>query len=350
MIDLFDIVGRMGTSCLRLLPAELAHDTGMWLAKSRILESLPDPILVDHGIKMNVTIPGIGPLPHPFGLAAGFDKNCLAPNAFIKMGFSFIELGTITPLAQPGNPKPRMFRLSDQRAIINRMGFNSDGLEVVRKRLNQAAWTVYHPALGVNIGKNRDTDLSQAASDFVKGAKAFESACRYLVINISSPNTPGLRDLASLDFLSELGRQLGPFVQKSWVKLDPDLPRTLFQELVVHIQKCGFQGVVLSNTHMVQAPERGGLSGHPLLSQSNAMLEWAWETHQGSFPMIACGGVLSGIDAFHKIARGASGVQIYSALVYRGPGVVARLYEELSLELQRRGFSSVQEAIGSWYR
>lgn len=347
--DTFDFAGRFGTAVLRSLPAEMAHDVGMYLMSKGLLNLLPQPLFPSVKTQMTTDIPGIGMLRHPIGLAAGFDKNARCPHAFQRMGFSFLELGTVTPRPQPGNPKPRLFREPGQRAIINRMGFNSDGGENVASRLRKHQWTPAHVPLGINLGKNKDTPASNAVSDYVNGVQRFASLAQYFVINISSPNTPGLRDLATPEFISNLAAAIGREKSRSWIKLDPDMDRKTFQELITTIRLEEFGGVILSNTHRVEQPQAGGQSGHPLLSPANAVLEWAWEVHHGSLPMIASGGILSGIDAFHKIARGACAVQLYTALIYRGPGAVARIYEELAWELRLRNISSVRDAIGSWY-
>jgi dihydroorotate dehydrogenase len=314
-----------------------------------LLRLMPRPRPRTMPVPLQVTVPGIGRLRHPVGLAAGFDKNARCPGAFEWLGCSFIEVGTVTPKPQPGNPKPRVFRYPETMSIINRMGFNSDGAGVVLKRLQKINWSPSRVPLGVNIGKNKQTPQDLAIDDFLSGINAFESSSSWLTINVSSPNTPGLRDLASSDFLRRLSQSAGRTVKKCWIKLDPDMDRTTFQELVATIAEEGYGGVILSNTHRVVWPQNGGQSGHPLLSQSNHCLEWAWAVTKGQLPMIASGGVLSGIDAFQKLARGASAVQIYTALVYRGPGAVQRICEELSEELKLRGFSSAEDCVGSIY-
>jgi dihydroorotate dehydrogenase len=349
MSNAFDTTGRYLTAWLRLLPAETAHDIGMLAMERGLLRFLPHPPSRKFQIPLQVDIPGIGLLRHPIGLAAGFDKNARCPGAFEHMGLAFIELGTVTPRPQPGNPKPRLFRQPEIRAIINRMGFNSDGAEAVLARLRELNWPEGSVPIGVNVGKNKQTPPDMALDDFLTGIQTFESHARWLTVNVSSPNTPGLRDLATPDFLRDLSQLLGGVRSKCWIKLDPDMSRTEFQDMISSVKSEGFQGVILSNTHRVEWPEAGGQSGHPLLSASNTCLEWAWDVTKGSLPVIATGGVLSGVDAFHKLARGASAVQIYTALVYRGPGAAFRICEELAAELKLRGFASATEAIGSLY-
>jgi dihydroorotate dehydrogenase len=343
-------LGSVGTAALRLLPAETAHEIGMAVLQRRLLDWLPAPAVAPLAAGMSVVVPGIGALPHPFGLAAGFDKHARAPEAFARLGFAFLEIGTVTPQPQPGNPKPRVFRFPEQRALINRMGFNSDGAAAVAERLREKAWDHERVPLGVNCGKNKDTPLDRAIFDYLTVMEATDDLARYFVVNISSPNTPGLRELASPQFLNGLADELGDRrLPRTWVKLDPDLGRKDFQALIAVLAERGYQGVILTNTHRVNWPEPGGQSGHPLTALANTRLEWAHEVTQGRLPMIASGGVLSGIDAFEKLARGASAVQIYTALVYRGPWVVAQLLVELAAELALRGFAHVEDAIGSHY-
>lgn len=340
----------VGTAMLRCLPPEAAHHLGLWLLKGPWIPEaiLPPPMRSEVGLKS--IVPGIGRLDHPIGLAAGFDKNAICPYGFKRLGFSMIEVGTVTPRAQIGNLKPRLFRYPDQRALINRMGFNNDGGLPVAARIKSHQWNHETTPLGVNCGKNKDTPNKNAITDYLQVIDLFHGLAQYLVVNISSPNTPGLRELATPQFIEELAHELGPkFLPKIWIKVDPDLGRKDFQKLVQKIAESGFQGLILTNTHRVQFPEAGGQSGHPLLSASNACLEWAHEVHRGQLPMIAAGGILSGLDVLSKIARGALAVQIYTALVYRGPWTVYRILLELIFELKLRGFSSVDEARGSYY-
>ncbi len=343
-------VGGFGTAMLRLLPAETAHDLGMNLLAHGLLEHLPTPFIEPLTAGMGVDLPGIGSLAHPIGLAAGFDKHCRVPSAFARMGFSMLEIGTVTPQAQPGNPKPRLFRQPEQLALVNRMGFNSDGAATVADRLRRLNWRHDLVPLGINCGKNKNTPNERAIDDYLQVMAAFSDLAHYFVVNISSPNTPGLRELATPTFIQCLADEIGSLLPKVWVKLDPDMNRSEFQAMIEAIAERGFRGIIVSNTHRVVQPEAGGQSGHPLMALSTACLEWAYEVHRGALPMIATGGVLSGADIFQKMVRGASAVQIYTALVYRGPWVVQQLLVELAAELKLRGISHVQDIIGSYYR
>ncbi len=342
-------LGAAGTALLRLLPAETAHEFGLWLLSRGLLDVLPAPYLDPLTAGMKVSVPGLGDLAHPFALAAGFDKHCRCPGAFAHMGFAAVEVGTVTPRPQPGNPRPRLFRQPEQLALINRMGFNSDGATAVAERLRALDWRHDRVPLGINCGKNKDTPNERAVQDYLQVMTTFKGLARYFVVNISSPNTPGLRDLATPAFIHHLADEVATLAPEVWVKLDPDMERRELQALVETIAERGFQGIILSNTHRVAYPEVGGQSGHPLMAPSTTCLEWAYAVHQGRLPMIASGGVLSGVDAFHKLARGAQCVQIYTALVYQGPWVVVRLLVELAAELSARGFTHVGDAIGSHY-
>ncbi|MBC7660975.1 MAG: quinone-dependent dihydroorotate dehydrogenase [Chitinophagaceae bacterium] len=340
---------KFGTALLRMLPAEMAHDVGMWMLERDLLKYMPLPAFGSSLDGLSMNIPGIGDLAHPIGLAAGFDKNARAPKGFARTGLSFLELGTITPRPQDGNPKPRLFRLDNQMGLINRMGFNSDGAQHVAERLKRLEWSHEAVPMGINLGKNKDTDISAAIEDYSQGIETFSRYAKYFVINVSSPNTAGLRGLANEHFLKELGMRHKGELSKLWVKLDPDMKKKDFQGLVEALAKIGFQGLVLTNTHRVEHPQQGGLSGHALALQATACLEWAWEVTRGQLPLIASGGILSGQDVFQRIARGASAVQIYSALVYRGPLAVFAMLDELRSEMDLRGFSFLSDVKGSYY-
>jgi dihydroorotate dehydrogenase len=342
--------GDIAAALARLLPAETAHHFGIWSLGCGLDRWLPKPdFRLDP--KWSIEVPGIGRLPHPLCLGAGFDKDALASRGLSRLGFAMIELGTVTPRPQAGNPSPRLFRYADQHAIINRMGFNSEGMNQVAARVERLRADQRSPLakIGINLGKNKETSDEQAMREFILLAQRFDKLADYLVINLSSPNTPGLRGLARPEFVGEMALSLGPIARKTWIKFDPDTDKPKFQALIQSCIDNHLAGVVLTNTHRVEWPEPGGQSGHPLSVQSTTRLEWAHEVHQGKLAMIASGGVLSGLDAFHKIARGATAVQLWSALVYRGPWVVYKILTELGFELKLRGFDSVQAAVGSHY-
>ncbi|MEI8025952.1 MAG: quinone-dependent dihydroorotate dehydrogenase [Pseudomonadota bacterium] len=348
------ILGELAGASLRVLPAEMAHDLGMLILKHRLARFLPRPadtLAVPHDLDLHIKIPGWGDLAHPIGLAAGFDKNAIALKGFEDLGFSFLEVGTVTPIAQPGNPKPRMFRSKSEYSLINRMGFNNDGHRAVYDRVEGSPLTI---PVGVNLGKNKQTLTEHAISDYLKGLIHFKNLGSYIVINISSPNTPGLRELANPEFIrrlkSEIEMQVPELLKKIWIKLDPDLPRKEFISLIETITEERFAGLILSNTHRVTWPEAGGMSGHVLSHLSSERMTWAYEVHRGALPMIGSGGVMSGIDVFHKLARGASAVQIYTALVYRGPWAVLHMLEEFKAEMLLHGYTRASDVIGCHYR
>jgi dihydroorotate dehydrogenase len=352
MINFQQHFAELGTKALQQLQPELAHDVGMKFLSFDPFRFLPPPTIAPLDVSCQVNVPGIGLLSHPVGLAAGFDKNAVAISALARFGFSSIEIGAVTPLAQAGNPRPRLFRYRSEQSLINRMGFNNDGIEAIRARLNAAKSVADSKAtcpLGINIGKNKDTVPGAAIDDFLQVHAGFKNLAQFFVINLSSPNTPGLRELATPEFVAEMARQFGAEVNKIWIKFDPDMNRDTFQKLIEATGDAGMAGLVLTNTHRVTAPESGGLSGRPLLARSNTALEWAWDVHRGKIPMIGVGGILTGRDIVEKISRGASAVQIYTALAYRGPWVVSSLLNEAVIHLRERGFASLTEACGSHY-
>jgi dihydroorotate dehydrogenase len=204
--------------------------------------------------------------------------------------------------------------------------------------------------MGINLGKNKDTSAEAAIEDYSYGIETLGAFAKYFVLNISSPNTEGLRDLANEQFLKEMALRHRNDLSRMWVKLDPDRTRRNFQHLVESLAKEGFQGLILTNTHRVERPERGGLSGHPLAAQATACLEWAYEVVGEQMPLIASGGILSGQDVFQRVARGASAVQIYSSLVYRGPLAVYAMLQELRDEMDLRGYRFLSDVKGSYYR
>uniref|UniRef100_A0A3P8R8T7 Dihydroorotate dehydrogenase (quinone), mitochondrial n=1 Tax=Astatotilapia calliptera TaxID=8154 RepID=A0A3P8R8T7_ASTCA len=306
---------------------------------------------------------------NPIGIAAGFDKHGEAVDGLYKLGFGFVEVGTVTPKPQEGNPKPRVFRLTADNAIINRYGFNSCGLAEVHTRLKAREETQQGRSkaglpLGINLGKNK---LSQdAGTDYLEGVKVLGPLADYLVVNVSSPNTPGLRDLQGK---AEL-RQLLHTVQKErdalqeqrkppvLVKIAPDLTAQDKQDIADVVTELGVDGLMVSNTTVsrpetLQDPNKsevGGLSGEPLRDLSTTTVREMYNLTKGKIPIIGIGGVASGQDAMDKIRAGASLVQLYTALTYQGPPVVIKIKRELEQLLKDQGFSSVSEAVGADHR
>lgn len=296
--------------------------------------------------------------PNPVGLAAGCDKDGLAPDAMLGLGFGFgfVEIGTVTPRPQPGNPKPRLFRLDEDRAAINRFGFNSGGLEAVTARLARRA---RHGIVGVNLGVNRDG--RDAVQDYREGIRRAAPFADYLVVNVSSPNTPGLRDLQARSRLEALLRQLiearGEEVGTAplLLKIAPDLTAEECSDIAEVALGTGIDGLIVSNTMTARPPglrsrhagEAGGLSGRPLFAISTALLADMYRLTQGKLPLIGVGGVASAADAYAKIRAGASLVQLYTALAFEGPALIGRIKAGLAQLLARDGFRSVGEAVGA---
>lgn len=314
---------------------------------------VPRPVLADDPI-LQQRLWGLDFF-NPVGLAAGFDKHAEVPDALLAQGFGFVEVGGVTPRPQPGNPRPRLFRLAEDGAIINRMGFNSEGLEAVRARL---AARRRSGIVGVNLGKNKDS--TDAAADYVAGATALAPLVDFLVVNVSSPNTPGLRALQGReplrDLLLQVKEALAGFTKTPplLLKIAPDLTAEDRSDIAAVVLETGIDGLIVSNTtvarpaglHSRRRDEVGGLSGRPLFAPSTALLGEMYRLTEGRVPMIGVGGVASGADAYVKIRAGASLVQLYTALVYGGPGLVAAVRRDLAAHLRADGFASIRDAVG----
>lgn len=312
------------------LDAEKAHHLSL-AALEKVAGLLPTPILE----KNPTTVMGIQ-FPNKVGLAAGLDKNGAYINGLGKFGFGFIEVGTVTPKPQIGNPKPRLFRLTSQKAIINRMGFNNDGVEQLVENVKKSH---YNGVLGINIGKNKDTPNAQAANDYLACLRAVYRYADYITVNISSPNTVGLRELQSDDSIQQLINALKceqlklteSFGHKPIaIKIAPDLSDEAIIGLAAILKASEVDGVIATNTTIDKssvashqfAKEAGGLSGQPLTQQSTHVIRLLADELKDSVPIIGVGGIQSGQDAADKIAAGASLVQLYSGLIYQGPGLV----------------------------
>ena len=326
------------------LDPETAH--GLTLAALRtglVPAARPDdPVL-------RTTLAGLD-LPNPVGLAAGFDKNAAVPDAMLRLGFGFVEVGTVTPLAQAGNPRPRIFRLPAHSAVINRLGFNNSGLEAAALRLR--ARSGRPGVVGANIGANKDSD--DRVADYVTGVRAAAPLASYLTVNISSPNTPGLRALqdrvALADLVAAVVAARGSIATPIFVKVAPDLSASEIDDIARVAIDGRIDGLIVSNTTLerggVTSTEAGGLSGTPLFERSTAVLRAMRDATGGALPLIGVGGIGSGADAYAKLGAGASAVQLYTALVYHGPGLVGRIKRELADLLRRDGFASVAAAVG----
>ncbi len=285
--------------------------------------------------------------PNPFGIAAGFDKNAVVPDALLRLGAGFVEVGTVTPRPQSGNPRPRVFRLDGDEAVINRLGFNNEGFGVVRARLSARASR--GGIVGVNIGANKDT--ADRAADYVAGIAAFAAAASYFAVNVSSPNTPGLRDLQSRAALDELLARVIEARDRATattgrrpvlLKIAPDLSLGSLDDVVAVARRRGADGMIVANTTVGRpttlrdraAGQAGGLSGRPLFALSTRMLAETYVRTERAFPLIGAGGIDSGAAAFAKIKAGADLVQLYTGLIFRGVGLRTRGHG-----LRRRGGS-----------
>ncbi len=290
---------------------------------------------------------------NPIGLAAGFDKNAVAVAALMRLGFGFIETGTVTPRPQAGNPRPRLFRLDQDRAVINRMGFNNAGLDAYLLRLAQQPRGAV--ALGANVGINKDG--ADPERDYSALVAAVAPHADYVAINVSSPNTPGLRDLQNEARLRAILRAIAAHVPQRpalLVKIAPDIGDAALAELVETCVAEGVQGLIVSNTTISRpaglrspfASEAGGLSGVPLFPLSTAVLARAYLLARGRLVLIGVGGVATGEQALTKIRAGATLVQLYTAFAYAGPALIPRLKRELADALRAGGFASVRDAVG----
>lgn len=300
---------------------------------------------------------------NPIGLAAGFDKNAVAARVLAALGFGFVEIGTVTPRPQPGNPRPRLFRLAEDGALINRLGFNNDGTERIAGRLERLG--KLSVPLGINIGKNFDTGNDRAADDYCLGLSRLYRYADYFVVNVSSPNTPGLRKLQQAETLNQLLQRLQSENQKQasrekippkpvLLKVAPDLSLAELEEILTVARAQQVAGIIATNTTIGRpalasphATEAGGLSGKPLRDLSTRIIAAIYRFTGGQIPIIGVGGVFDGDDAFDKICAGASLVQVYTGFVYGGPGLPQRLNKQLAARLQEAGYDNVAAAVGT---
>ncbi len=340
---------------LRRLDPEDAHRLA--IRGLRLLPAAPppadDPALAVRAFGLN--------FPNPVGMAAGFDKNAEVPDALLRLGFGFVEIGSVTPKSQAGNPRPRLFRLGQDSAVINRMGFNNDGAEAVLRRL--AARATHGGIVGVNLGANKDSP--DRTADYVRLIELFAPVASYFTVNISSPNTPGLRSLQQAAALDDLLARVIDARERVrttagdsplLLKIAPDLT---LQELddVVHIARSRrVDGMIVANTTLsrpasvrdrARAKEQGGLSGRPLLRLSTRMVAETYVRAEGAFPLIGVGGIDSGGAALMKIRAGASLIQLYTALIYKGVGLIEDIKTDLVSTLRRTGRDQLSEIVGA---
>ena len=340
---------KMGMKVLQSLDAEFAHDIALFYLRANIFSQIKIP----HYPKLKTSLSGVT-ISNPIGLAAGFDKNGVAIEALSQLGFGFIEIGAVTPNAQPGNAKPRAFRLKSEKAIVNHYGFNNVGMVNVNNRLQK-----YNKksVVGLNIGANKNSlDMKD---DFSKVLAYCGENVNFATINISSPNTKNLRDFHNKGQLKELlseviatnNRLIAPI--PIFIKISPDLELTHLEEIVTLADQYRLAGIVATNTStdytLLNDPKgfsKGGISGTPLLHKSTKILAQLSIISEGKLPLIGVGGVSSGADAFIKICAGASAIQLYSALAFIGPSLITSILKELNTILDINGFNNISEAVG----
>ncbi|NUL17216.1 quinone-dependent dihydroorotate dehydrogenase [Agrobacterium tumefaciens] len=357
MSGLFSSVGRKG---LFLVDPEKAHSLSIAALKSGFLPTC----MVPHDPRLQQTVAGLV-FPNPLGMAAGYDKNAEVPGPLLRLGFGFTEIGTVTPKAQSGNPKPRIFRLVEDEGVINRLGFNNEGHAAALERLKQAR---LRGIVGVNIGANKDSE--DRIADYVQGTEAFYSVASYFTVNISSPNTPGLRDLQARESLAALltavlerrkaeaerfGKRIPVFL-----KIAPDLTEEGLDDVAEEALAHDLDGLIVSNTTLSREGlrpgphkgEAGGLSGKPLFELSTTVLAKMRRRVGANLPIIGVGGISSAETALEKVRAGADLVQLYSCMVYEGPGLPSAIVKGLSKLVAREGVESIRElrdsAVDRW--
>jgi dihydroorotate dehydrogenase len=340
----------LGQALLLALDPERAHDLAVKTLELRLYPRSQGP----DDDRLAQDLFGLD-FPNPIGMAPGFDKNARVPRELLQMGFGFAEVGTLTPRPQPGNPSPRVFRSHADRAVINRLGFNNEGQTAALQRLKDRPRGI----VGVNLGANRDSE--DRIADYVEGIARMAPVASYFTINISSPNTPGLRDLQAPRKLDDLlgkvqaaRKALGETAPPLLVKLAPDLADADLPEVVGVIQENDADGIIISNTTLARddlrdaafAREAGGLSGRPLFPRATRMLARVYQLTDGTLPLIGVGGIDSGDSALAKIEAGASLIQLYTGLVFEGPGLITRIKRTLIKAMERENCATLAPLIG----
>ena len=354
MPDLYSML-RPFIGCIQ---AETAHNMALWALKRRLVSGAPfsDPVLETNLWGRDFA--------NPIGLAAGFDKNADVPMQALALGFGFVEIGSVTPRPQAGNPKPRLFRLDEDEGVVNRMGFNSKGVDYTAANLSALPPTRRLGIIGVNLGKNKETE--DAAADYVIGIEKLAQYADYMVINVSSPNTPGLRALQDKAELEALVSRVRDVLDKTvptntpplLVKVAPDLTDDDIADIAAVAGSSAVDGLIATNTTIdrpaslinASKSEGGGLSGKPLMKPSTKILSDLYKATNGQVPLIGVGGIMSGADAYDKIRAGASLVQFYSSMVYEGQSLPGRMCRTLAGLLKRDGIEHVNDAVGADHR
>jgi dihydroorotate dehydrogenase len=344
------VLESIGLAALRRLDPETAHGLAIRALKTGLVP-LPGPVTSD---RLRTTLAGLD-LPNPVGLAAGFDKNGDVLGPLSRAGFGFVEVGATTPRAQPGNPRPRLFRLTEDRAAINRFGFNNQGMEAMAERLAQRPKDA---VIGLNLGANKDS--ADRAEDFARVLAHCGRHLDFATVNVSSPNTEKLRDLQGAEALSAL--LAGVMEARAWLtrpipvflKIAPDLTPAELSEIADVASRAGIDAIIATNTtldrtglHSAHRGEKGGLSGAPLFEKSTRVLAQLSQLTEGRIPLIGVGGIGSPEQAYQKIRAGASAVQLYTALVYQGLSLVPQIAQGLDALLARDGFATVADAVGT---
>ncbi|RCJ40512.1 dihydroorotate dehydrogenase (quinone) [Nostoc punctiforme NIES-2108] len=336
----------------------LSQTPSSW-ANQRLKQSL---CLYDSRLEQNLF--GLN-FPNPVGLAAGFDKDGVAASIWSNLGFGFAELGTVTFHAQPGNPRPRLFRLPLDKAALNRMGFNNSGAAVMAARLEQGKYELNQAIpIGINLGKSKITLLEAAAQDYLDSFRLLKDLGDYFVVNVSSPNTPGLRSLQDASMLSailNLLQQENNTQKPIFVKIAPDLSWEAIADIISLAKTYQLAGIIATNTTISRdglktqvidqtgkspQEEAGGISGEPLRDRSTEVIRFIWQQTQGQMPIIGVGGIFSAEDAWEKITAGASLIQVYTGWIYEGPLMVRRILAGLLSKLEQSGLNSINEAVG----
>lgn len=333
------------------------HPSSRWVREFLVQSvCLQDP-------RLTQTLFGLS-FPNPVGLAAGFDKNGVAADIWSSLGFGFAELGTVTFLPQPGNPPPRLFRLPLDKAALNRMGFNNNGAEAMAATLRLRSGLNLSIPIGINLGKSKVTPLEEAAQDYLNSFRLLQKLGDYFVVNVSSPNTPGLRslqDVAMLGHILNVLQQENNTRKPIFVKIAPDLSWEAIADIVTLAQTYQLAGIIATNTTISRAglqtkiiaqtgkpiqEEAGGISGAPLRDRSTQIIRFIWQQTQGKLPIIGVGGIFTPEDAWEKITAGASLIQVYTGWIYEGPMMVRRILKGLLVKLAQNGLTSISQAVG----
>ena len=336
---------------LNFIPPELAHNLAIRFFTNFKNKTNPDDLI------LNIKVCNLK-FTNPIGLAAGFDKNGEAYDGLMRLGFGFVEIGTVTINPQFGNKKPRIFRLLEDKAIINRLGFNNIGAEKVLQNIEKYDSANGPGLLGVNLGKNLDS--KELIEDYLKLLKIFNRKASYITLNVSSPNTPGLRELEQKDNLDKLIKKISLFKRKNsvnipvFLKIDPDISKNQLGDIADIVLSSTIDGVIISNTSIHRsneliskyANEKGGISGLPIKETSNKLLKDYYILSNGKIPLIGVGGISNGKDAYERILNGASLIQLYTSLIYKGPFIVNKIKEELVYLLKRDNYKSLDQAVG----